>query len=133
MINSPITLVAVAIIKNKHNEVLVALRQDHQHQGGLWEFPGGKVEKDEAVYEALCREINEELGLTILSAIPLMELEHQYSDKAVHLDIWCVDKFEGKAQGREGQTIRWISVADLNESNFPVANVAIINKLRTGE
>ena len=129
----PSILVAVAVIKNKHNEVLVALRQAHQHQGGLWEFPGGKVEESEIIYEALCREINEELGLTILSATPLMALEYQYSDKAVHLDIWCVDKFEGKAQGKEGQTIQWMSIADLNESNFPAANIAIINKLKTGE
>ncbi|HAO87976.1 MAG TPA: hypothetical protein DCR00_03560, partial [Gammaproteobacteria bacterium] len=57
--------VAVAVIKNPRQEVLVALRRPDSHQGGLWEFPGGKVEEGETVFTALQREIQEELDLSI--------------------------------------------------------------------
>ena len=122
--------VAVAIIKNAEKQVLLALRQAHQHQGGLWEFPGGKVEQDESVFDALVREIKEELAVTILAAKPLTTLSHEYSDKSVLLDVWCVDAFSGTPHGREGQSLRWCDITDLIDDEFPAANVGIIKALR---
>ena len=75
--------VAVAIVVNSKQEVLLALRHAHQHQGNLWEFPGGKVELNEPIHDALVREIQEELGLLITSAEPFIEILHDYSDKSV--------------------------------------------------
>ncbi|MDO7667749.1 MAG: NUDIX domain-containing protein, partial [Pseudomonadota bacterium] len=75
--------VAVATIVNADNEVLLALRQAHQHLGNLWEFPGGKVEADETVYAALKREIWEELAITVIAAKPLLTVSHDYDDRSV--------------------------------------------------
>jgi 8-oxo-dGTP diphosphatase len=123
--------VAVAVIINTNKEVLLALRQSHQHQGNLWEFPGGKVESNEQVYNALVREIDEEIGLTISSAHALVKINHDYCDKAVLLDVWFVDEFSGQAQGREGQQLRWCAVSNLRENDFPAANVAIIHAIKS--
>ncbi len=123
--------VAVAVIVNTKQEVLLALRHVHQHQGGLWEFPGGKVDADETVYDALLREINEELGIIITSAQPLLKVTHEYNDKSVLLDVWQVDKFEGSPKGQEGQKLRWGLISALNAVDFPAANMPIITALQS--
>lgn len=115
---------------NSQQEVLLALRQAHQHQGDLWEFPGGKVETNERVYDALVREIDEEIGLTITSAHELVKVSHDYGDKVVLLDVWFVDAFSGQAEGREGQQLRWCAASNLKEADFPTANVAIIHAVK---
>lgn len=122
--------VAVAIIVNAENQVLLALRQAHQHQGNLWEFPGGKVEIGETVYDALRREIIEEVDLSIVSARPLLTVSHDYGDKSVLLDVWYVDHFDGTANGQEGQVLRWSAISDLVDSQFPLANAPIISALQ---
>lgn len=78
--------VAVGVIK-KNNAIFICKRADEQHQGGLWEFPGGKVEAGESVFVALKRELIEEVGLTIHSSSQLMVIEHDYGDKCVKLDV----------------------------------------------
>ena len=99
--------VAVGVIVDQHNNILIALRPEDSHQGGLWEFPGGKVEQGEAVETALSRELYEELGLESISCRPLIEIRHDYTDKSVLLDVWWVDQFSGEAEGKEGQPIKW--------------------------
>ena len=122
--------VAVAIIINSQREVLIALRQAHQHLGGLWEFPGGKVETGEACSEALKREVKEELGLVIVNAVALIEASHDYNDKSVLLDVWHVTEYTGEAYGAEGQTLRWCAIEDLEDVDFPIANKTIINAIK---
>ena len=122
--------VAVAVIVNSKKEVLLALRHMHQHQGGLWEFPGGKVETDESVFDALVREAREELAVTIIAAQPLIKIAHDYSEQSVLLDVWTVSEFSGTPQGQEGQSLRWCGITDLVDDDFPAANVAIINALK---
>lgn len=123
--------VAVAAIVNENREVLLALRQPHQHLGGLWEFPGGKVDADESIYDALVREITEELDLTISVAQPLIKVEHEYRDKSVLLDVWQVEAFVGTPKGKEGQQLRWCPISKLVVKDFPVANVPIISALQS--
>ena len=122
--------VAVAIIINSQREVLIALRQAHQHLGGLWEFPGGKVETGEACSEALKREVKEELGLVIVNAVALVEVSHDYNDKPVLLDVWHVTEYTGEAYGAEGQTLRWCAKEDLGDVDFPIANKTIISAIK---
>lgn len=122
--------VAVAVIVNDHDEVLLALRSPEQHQGGLWEFPGGKVEAGESVNEALKREIREELNITITAAAALTSVKHDYNDKSVWLDVWSVTDFQGTPQGHEGQKIRWCAIHDLQEDEFPAANAPIISAIQ---
>jgi 8-oxo-dGTP diphosphatase len=140
----PIVHVAVAVIERisdtGEREVLIAKRPQHVHQGGLWEFPGGKVEQGETVTKALSRELHEELGIVFSplshaepmndSLRPLIFIEHDYGDKCVSLDVWLVSCFDGRPEGKEGQPIQWVSVNRLDEFDFPLANLPIINACR---
>ena len=124
--------VAVAVIRKFKDEkasILISKRADHLHQGGLWEFPGGKVESDETVQTALCRELEEELGIKVVSESlePLIQIRHDYPDKQVLLDVWLVDSFDGEAYGREGQPLKWVYPPELYKYSFPAANQPIIH------
>lgn len=129
MSSSKIVHVAVAVIKNSHGQLFISKRPDESHQGGLWEFPGGKIENNETVLEALKRELIEEIGITLVHASPLIRIHHDYDDKSVLLDVWCVDDFEGKAFGKEGQNTCWINQDELSLYEFPAANIPIIKAL----
>lgn len=123
--------VAVAVIM-RGNEVLIARRSDDVHQGGLWEFPGGKVENNETVQQALKRELKEELDIDVDlegGTRPLIRIRHDYGDKAVLLDVWVVSRFEGDAIGAEGQPVQWVERESLNEFAFPEANKPIISAI----
>lgn len=120
---------AVAAIVNRNNEVLISKRHDDAHQGGLWEFPGGKVEAGENVEAALVRELKEELDIELKSFRPLIKVHHHYADKDVLLDVWRVDDYEGNPAGLEGQPVCWQPVTRLSDLNFPAANAPIIQAL----
>lgn len=118
--------VAAAVILNAQGQILLARRPEDKHQGGLWEFPGGKVEPGEPVVEALARELDEELGIQITTARPLIQIPHHYPDKSVLLDVYEVSAFEGEAYGREGQPIVWVDRSELAGYEFPAANKPIV-------
>jgi len=122
--------VAVAVIVNQQNEVLISLRPNAAHQGGLWEFPGGKLDAGESVYDALKRELLEELDIHLLESQPFKVIHHQYSDKAVVLNIHIVSAFRGEPKGAEGQSIQWKSIDQLKPIDFPAANRSIIHALK---
>jgi len=122
--------VAVAIILNQDEQVLISRRHAHQHQGDLWEFPGGKREANETRLQALQREIQEEVGLQVDQAEPFMQIVHDYPELQVELDVWLVTEFAGEATGREGQPLQWCSLAELKEKEFPAANLEIIERLQ---
>lgn len=119
--------VAVGVISDGGDRILVARRAADAHQGGLWEFPGGKVEQGEMVQQALHRELLEELAITTRRCEPLLIIEHDYADKPVLLDVWWIDAFDGEPHGREGQPLRWATGAELRELQFPAANAPIID------
>lgn len=123
--------VAVAVIF-RGSRVLIARRPDHVHQGGLLEFPGGKVEPGETVQAALVREIDEETGLRVPleSLQPVIAIRHDYGDKRVLLDVWRTAAAEGEPESREGQPIDWMSVDALRDEDFPAANRPIIRALK---
>lgn len=122
--------VAVGVVRGAAGEVLIARRHDHLHQGGLWEFPGGKVEAGESTLEALDRELHEELGIRVLRGEPLLQVRHAYADRSVLLDTFEVLEFSGTPQGREGQPIAWIAADDLSSFEFPAANRPILTAAR---
>lgn len=121
--------VLVGVIKDEQGRYLVAKREKHKHQGGLWEFAGGKREQGEDARTALDREIKEELGLEVLTASPFMQVRHQYPSVNILLDVWVINSFKGEAIGREGQDIAWFSYKELAELDFPDANQAILKAL----
>jgi 8-oxo-dGTP diphosphatase len=120
--------VAVGVIVS-NGEVFLTKRLDHVHQGGKWEFPGGKVEADESVAQALHRELQEEIAIDVLSCLPLLEISHDYGDKLVKLEVFVVDNFQGEPTAQEGQQQGWFSINELSEIDFPEANIAIVEKL----
>jgi 8-oxo-dGTP diphosphatase len=123
--------VAVGVVLNAQGEILLSKRADHLHQGGLWEFPGGKVEQGEQVIEALVREFQEEVNITIEHAEPFMTIAHDYGDKQVLLDVWLSSQFSGQASSNESQLIEWVLPQALSQYEFPKANAAIVEKLQT--
>ena len=120
--------VAVGVIL-RDNQTYVCLRASNKHQGGKWEFPGGKVEEGEAPDSALSRELQEEVAIVTTHCEPLTLIEHDYGDKQVILDVHTVTAFTGEPFGKEGQTGKWTPLSDLRQTEFPEANVAIIDAL----
>jgi len=125
--------VAAGVVHNTKNEILIARRLDHSEQGGLWEFPGGKIKDGESTEYALVREFKEEIGIDIQESRPLIRITHKYPNKTILLDVWQVEKWRGIAQGCEGQLIEWCSVDQLSNKKFPEANYAIIKAIRLPE
>lgn len=123
--------VAVGVVVNDAGDVLVTRRHDDSHQGGLWEFPGGKREAYETTSEALDRELREELAISVVESEPLIVIDHDYGDKRVRLDVRQVSRFAGTPTPQEGQPMRWVAVADLKTLEFPAANAAIVKCLDT--
>ncbi|MCF7201897.1 Nudix family hydrolase [Pseudomonas oligotrophica] len=122
--------VAAAVIRDAAGRVLIARRPLDKHQGGLWEFPGGKVEAGEGVEVALARELHEELGIDVTRAEPLIQVRHDYPDKQVLLDVWEVLAFAGQAHGAEGQPLQWVDADSLPAFEFPAANRPIVAAAR---
>jgi len=121
--------VAVAVV---NEDILIARRPDDKHQGGLWEFPGGKVEPGEATAEALVRELDEEVALPVATEhmSPLMEIPFNYPDKSVLLEVLWVDVPMNNAllaHGAEGQEVRWVHYSKLSDFQFPEANGPILD------
>lgn len=121
-------IVAAAVIRD--GKVLLARRHADAHQGGLWEFPGGKVETGEDVASALARELDEELAISPELSTPLITLPHDYADKSILLEVWRVDRFSGEPHGREGQPLEWVAIDTLQQYEFPEANLAAITALQ---
>ncbi|WP_428607924.1 Nudix family hydrolase [Sedimenticola sp.] len=122
--------VAVAVIQDNQGRVLLTRRPAGAHQGGLWEFPGGKVERGEDLDSALRREIREELGVEVSTYQPLIDVTYSYPDKTVRLDVHRVDKYFGKPLGLEGQPLEWVFPEHLYQYAMPAADRPICTALR---
>jgi 8-oxo-dGTP diphosphatase len=121
--------VAVGVIEGEDGRILLTRRPEHVHQGGKWEFPGGKVEQGESVLEALERELQEELNITPESCTPLITIPFRYPEKSVYLDVWVVHRFKGVPVPLESQPMTWVRRKELQLLEFPKANQPIINAL----
>ncbi len=122
--------VVAGAIQDAQGRVLIARRPLEVHQGGLWEFPGGKLEPGETPLQGLVRELEEELGIRVLATRPLIRVPHDYGDRRLVLEVHRVTAYSGEPIGREGQPLSWRHPDDLDPKAFPAADRPIITALR---
>ena len=122
--------IGVAVIKDCKGYILIDRRKFQGEMGGLWEFPGGKIEANETVAECIQREIREELAIEIAVGDRLVEINHTYDTFKVTLFVHNCRYLSGKPQAIECQEIRWVSLTELNNYEFPQANSQIIDILQ---
>jgi 8-oxo-dGTP diphosphatase len=121
--------VAVALITDKQQRLLITQRATNSSHGGFWEFPGGKLESNEAPTIALIREVKEEVGLDVLVCRYLGEIHHQYDTRDVILLTYHVNLFRGNAAPCESQLdLRWVALSELGNYTFPAANDRLLER-----
>ncbi len=120
----------MGLIGDGHGRLLIGQRHAGTHMGGAWEFPGGKCAPGESARDALCRELDEELGIAVEHVEPLLDYVHEYPDRRVRLDVWLVHRYRGEPQAREGQRLRWVPVGELGESGLLSADQPILDALQ---
>ena len=122
---------AVALI-DRDGRVLLAQRPKGKSMAGLWEFPGGKVEKGETPEAALVRELHEELGIETWDSCltPLTFASHKYEDFHLLMPLFACRKWSGIVQAKEGQSLKWVLAKDLSKYPMPAADLPLIPILR---
>ncbi len=125
--------IGVAVIWNDRGQILIDRRKPDGLLGGLWEFPGGKVEGEETIAACIQREIREELGIEIAVGDRLVVVDHTYSHFRVTLNVHHCQYLSGEPQAIECDEIRWVTLAELDQFPFPKANLQIIEALRQGD
>lgn len=129
MAAAPIDVVA-GVIRDQCGRILLAQRAEGSHLAGLWEFPGGKREAGESRWQALVRELDEELGIVANAGRPLISVPFSYVDKSIRLDVWTVDAYAGTPSSREGQALQWVDDTALDAMPMPAADRPAITALR---
>jgi len=122
--------IGVAVIWNNDGQILIDQRRQNGLLGGLWEFPGGKIEPGETVVECIRREIREELGIEIEVGDRLITVDHAYTHFRVTLNVHHCQWVSGEPQPLECDQVRWVTLAEMDEYPFPKANMEIIEALR---
>ena len=127
-----IVLVAACALVDVDGRVLVARRPEGKPMAGLWEFPGGKVEKGETPEVSLIRELKEELGIDVSQAClaPLTFASHSYEDFHLVMPLYVCRRWSGLVQPLEGQELAWVKPARLRDYPMPPADEPLIAQLR---
>nr|WP_274522108.1 Nudix family hydrolase [Halorhodospira sp. 9621] len=122
--------VAAGVLRGGDGRVLVQCRPKHLDHGGLWEFPGGKIEPGESVAAALVRELAEELGIRIQPGALRIRVPWTYGHRRVVLHVLDVAEWSGQPHGREGQSLDWLTAEEMGGRAWPAANWPIIRSLQ---
>ncbi|ARO31924.1 MULTISPECIES: 8-oxo-dGTP diphosphatase MutT [Rhizobium] len=127
-----ILLVAACALIDADGRILLAQRPEGKSLAGLWEFPGGKVEPGETPEETLVRELEEELGVKtkIACLAPLTFASHSYETFHLLMPLYICRRYEGIAQGREGQALKWVRAQALRDYPMPPADEPLIPMLQ---
>lgn len=121
--------VVAAIIKNSEGKILIAQRNLKKSQGGLWEFPGGKIEKNESKEEAIVREIKEELNMDIKVDSYFDEKIYNYPDKIIKLITLNCTMINNKYEVLEHEQIKWININEFKNYDFAPADIYFVDKI----
>ena len=122
------TEVVAALIWDK-DKFMICQRPAHKSRGLLWEFVGGKVEPGETKEQALIRECQEELALTLSIGDVFMDVVHEYPDLTIHLTLFSATIAEGVPQKLEHNDIKWIAPSEISNYEFCPADVEILKKI----
>ncbi|GAB3680148.1 Nudix family hydrolase [Salinisphaera aquimarina] len=121
--------IAVGVLVDRQGRLLIAQRRAGTPGAGRWEFPGGKQEPGESMFDCLARELDEEIGVRGLRAEPVIRFSHAHGDRPVRLHVWRIDEWSGQAQGREGQRLEWVEREALADYQLLPATGAILHAL----
>lgn len=122
--------IGVAVIWNHEGQILIDKRRLEGLLGGLWEFPGGKIEPGETVEACIEREIREELGIEIEVGDRLVTVDHTYTQFRVTLNVHHCRHLSGEPQPLESDEVRWVTLDEIDKFQFPQGNAKIIEALR---
>ena len=125
--------VVAAIIRNNQNEIFIAQRNQNKSQGGLWEFPGGKIEPNETENQAIIREIKEELDMNITVIDKYTEIIYEYPDKTINLIVLNCQMNDNHYSLLEHQDCAWTVPSNLTNYEFAPADKIIISKLNNNK
>ena len=129
----PLLLVAAAALYDPSGRVLITQRPQHKQLGGLWEFPGGKVEPGEAPETALVRELKEELDLTVEpdALDPFAFASHAYPEFHLLMPLYAVQRWAGepKLDPNAAQAFKWVRPQELRAHPMPPADVVLVDRL----
>lgn len=121
--------VVIGLVFNQQKKVLVAKRNRDFYQD-WWEFPGGKCEADELAYQALVRELDEELAIDVQQARSILQQQYDYPDRLLLLDFWLVEDYSGQPKSAEGQSLKWSSFEQLDQLQFLESSLKLIPRLQ---
>lgn len=113
----------------KRGKILIQQRLSEGLLGGLWEFPGGKVEAGESLVECVRREVREELGIEVRVGEEIIAVEHAYSHFSITLHAFRCEFLSGRPRATSAQRFKWVTPGELDEYAFPAANKRIIAEL----
>jgi 8-oxo-dGTP diphosphatase len=126
-----VTLVVACALVDADKRVLIAQRPEGKAMAGLWEFPGGKVERGERPEATLIRELHEEIGITVSEAClaPLTFASHAYENFHLLMPLYICRRWEGEVIPREGQALKWVRANKLRDYAMPPADIPLIPHL----
>ena len=111
-------------------KLLIAQRYTEAHQGGLWEFPGGKRDPHETFEACLARELREELGIEVEVRELAQEILHEYPERAVFLKFYRCAWRQHEPRALGCLDFRWVSLEELSRFDFPAADARLLDLLR---
>jgi len=129
--SKPILLVVAAALIDVDGRVLIAQRPEGRSMAGLWEFPGGKVGPGETPEAALVRELEEELSIDVCDTClaPFTFASHAYESFHLLMPLYLCRNWEGQIRPREGQQVKWVRAARLQDFPMPPADLPLIPML----
>lgn len=129
---SRVVLVVACALIDADGRVLIAQRPPQKAMGGLWEFPGGKIEAGETPEATLIRELAEELGIVVKEAClaPFTFASHAYPDFHLLMPLYVCRRWEGTPALREHSALKWVRPKDLSRWPMPPADLPLIPMLR---
>lgn len=123
--------IGVGLIVSESGKLLISLRPENVMLGGLWEFPGGKNEKGESLEETVIRELREELGVDVRVSGKYMQLKHAYSHFRITMHAYWCTIISGKPEPKSSDSLRWVSLDEIEQYPFPKANKVLVEGLQT--